>query len=144
MLAAVTAVTAGVGWLAVHAVGGPDPGLTPRRRLLGRPDPHAVVAIGLGVVIALVSILPAIGRPDELVDSPDAVYHLNRIRLFLDTGNLSIVHPTFYPNGFHSWIATGSSGSTAPAGAAVTDRHAATSAGTAEPVPTERIHRDAT
>ena len=107
VLAVVTMITAGLGWLAVHALGGHDPVLSPRRRLLGRPDPHVVVAIVLGVVIALVTILPAIGRPDELVDSPDAVYHLNRIRLFLDTGNFSIVHPTFYPNGFHSWIATG-------------------------------------
>ena len=114
VLAVVSAVTAGLGWLAVHAVGGHDPGLTPRRRLLGRPDPHVVVAIGLGVVIALVTILPAIGRPDELVDSPDAVYHLNRIRLFVDTGNLSIVHPTFYPNGFHAWIATGLQSGAAP------------------------------
>ena len=114
VLAVVTAVTAGLGWLAVHAVGGHDPVLTPRRRLLGRPDPHVVVAIGLGVVIALVTILPAIGRPDELVDSPDAVYHLNRIRLFLDTGNFSIVHPTFYPNGFHAWIATGLQSGAAP------------------------------
>ena len=59
-----------------------------------------------GVALALVTILPAIGRPDELVDSPDAVYHLNRIALFLDTGNFSIANPTFYPNGFHAWIAT--------------------------------------
>ena len=58
------------------------------------------------MLIALVTILPAIGRPDELVDSPDAVYHLNRIALFLDTGNFSIANPTFYPNGFHAWIAT--------------------------------------
>jgi hypothetical protein len=114
VLAAVTALTAGVGWLVVRALGGHDPVLTPRRRLLGRPDPHAVVAIGIGVVIALATILPAIGRPDELVDSPDAVYHLNRIRLFLDTGNFSIAHPTFYPNGFHSWIATGLQGAGAP------------------------------
>ena len=52
------------------------------------------------------TIVPAIGRPDELVDSPDAVYHLDRIRLFLETGNFSIVNPGFYPNGFHAWIAT--------------------------------------
>jgi hypothetical protein len=107
VLAGATAVTAALGWLVVHAVRGHDPVLTPHRRLLGRPDVHVVAAIGIGVVLALATILPAIGRPDELVDSPDAVYHLNRIRLFLDTGNFSIVHPTFYPNGFHSWIATG-------------------------------------
>jgi hypothetical protein len=114
LLAAATALTAGLGWLLVNAVRGHEPGLTPRRRLLGRPDVHVIAAIGIGVLIALATILPAIGRPDELVDSPDAVYHLNRIRLFLDTGNFSIVHPTFYPNGFHSWIATGLQGGAAP------------------------------
>ncbi len=82
------------------------PTVSPGRRLLGRPRPDVAVAIGLGVALALVTILPAIGRPDELVDSPDAVYHLNRIALFLDTGNFSIANPTFYPNGFHAWIAT--------------------------------------
>jgi hypothetical protein len=76
------------------------------RRVLGRPRPDVVVAVLVGVVIALVTILPAIGRPDELVDSPDAVYHLNRTRLFLDTGNFSIANPTFYPSGFHAWIAS--------------------------------------
>ena len=48
------------------------------------------------------------------MDSPAAVYHLTRIRLFLDTGNLSIFHPTFYPNGFHAWIATGLQSGAAP------------------------------
>ena len=76
------------------------------RRLLGRPRPDAVVAIAIGVGLALATILPAIGRPDELVDSPDAVYHLDRITTFLETGNFSIANPTFYPNGFHAWIAT--------------------------------------
>ncbi|ADU48785.1 hypothetical protein Intca_2276 [Intrasporangium calvum DSM 43043] len=115
VLAAVTAVTAAGGWLVVRGLRAHDPVLTPKRRLLGRPDPHAALAIGIGVVIALATILPAIGRPDELVDSPDAVYHLNRIRLFLETGNFSIVHPTFYPNGFHAWIATGLQSGVAPA-----------------------------
>ena len=82
------------------------PTVSPTRRLLGRPRPDVVGAIGIGVLVALVTVLPAIGRPDELVDSPDAVYHLNRIALFLDTGNFSIANPTFYPNGFHAWVAT--------------------------------------
>ena len=77
------------------------------RRLFGRPRPDAALAIAIAVVIALVTIVPTLGRPDELVDSPDAVYHLNRIRLFLDTGNFSIVNNSFYPNGFHAWVATG-------------------------------------
>jgi hypothetical protein len=65
------------------------------------------VAVVIGGVLALATILPAMGRPDELVDSPDAVYHLSRIKTFLETGNFSIANPTFYPNGFHSWVATG-------------------------------------
>ncbi len=77
------------------------------RRLFGRPRPDAVLAITVGVIIALVTIVPTLGSPDELVDSPDAVYHLDRIRLFLDTGNFSIANNTFYPNGFHAWVATG-------------------------------------
>ncbi|EWT01504.1 hypothetical protein N865_10175 [Intrasporangium oryzae NRRL B-24470] len=112
-LLAVTAIAAGIAWLVAHGLartrlGSAHPAdLTPARRLLGKPRPAAVAAIAIGFVLALVTILPAIGRPDELVDSPDAVYHLDRIRLFLETGNLSIANPTFYPNGFHSWIATG-------------------------------------
>ena len=113
-LAGVTVVAFAVAWGVGRLVGrlperwaGPEaPAVSPTRRLLGRPRPDVVGAIALGVLIALVTILPAIGRPDELVDSPDAVYHLNRIALFLDTGNFSIANPTFYPNGFHAWIAT--------------------------------------
>ncbi|MER7071234.1 DUF6541 family protein [Terrabacter sp. NPDC000476] len=105
-----TVVAAAVALLAMRLVGRRvgrhDTDLGPTRRLLGRPRPDAVVAVAIGVLLALATIVPAIGRPDELVDSPDAVYHLDRIRLFLDTGNFSIANPTFYPNGFHAWIAT--------------------------------------
>ena len=75
-----------------------------RRRARPRPAPARAAAPrrrrrrrDRASVLALVTILPAIGRPDELVDSPDAVYHLDRIRPFLETGNFSIVNPTFYP-----------------------------------------------
>ena len=105
-LAVVTLVAVGVALLGMRLFGRHDPDLGTARRFLGRPRPDAVIAIGIGVVLALATILPAIGRPDELVDSPDAVYHLDRIRTFLETGNFSIVNPTFYPNGFHAWIAT--------------------------------------
>ena len=97
---------AGAGWLLVHLLGRADPDLTPTRQLLGRPQWDVVVACTLGIVVALVTILPVVARPDELVDSPDAVYHLNRIRLFLDTGDFSMLNPSFYPNGFHAWVAT--------------------------------------
>ena len=113
-LAVVTIVAFAVAWgvgvlvgrLPARWAGADAPVVSPTRRLLGRPRPDVVGAIAMGVLIALVTILPAIGRPDELVDSPDAVYHLNRIALFLDTGNFSIANPTFYPNGFHAWVAT--------------------------------------
>ena len=106
-LVAVTAAAVAVALLVMRVIGRHDPDLGAARRFLGRPRPDAVVAILIGAALALATILPAIGRPDELVDSPDAVYHLDRIRTFLETGNLSIANPTFYPNGFHAWIATG-------------------------------------
>jgi hypothetical protein len=105
-LVGVTALAVGLAWGGMRLLGRDDPQLGTARRLLGRPRPDAVVAIAIGTVLALVTIIPAIGRPDELVDSPDAVYHLGRIKTFLETGNFSIANPTFYPNGFHSWIAT--------------------------------------
>ncbi len=106
-LVVVTAAAVGVAWAGMRLLGRGDPELGAARRLLGRPRPDAVAAIAIGAVLALATILPAMGRPDELVDSPDAVYHLGRIKTFLETGNFSIANPTFYPNGFHSWIATG-------------------------------------
>src|SRR5690242_1130332 len=106
-LVVVTLAAVGVALLGMRLFGRHDPDLGAARRFLGRPRPDAVVAICIGVVLALATILPAMGRPDELVDSPDAVYHLGRIRTFLETGNFSIANPTFYPNGFHSWVATG-------------------------------------
>src|SRR6478735_5000619 len=105
-LVVVTAVVAGLAWLGMRLFGHHDPGLRPVRRLLGRPRPDAVIAVAIGVVLALATIVPAIGRPDELVDSPDAVFHLGRIKTFLETGDFSLTNPIFYPNGFHSWIAT--------------------------------------
>jgi hypothetical protein len=106
-LAVVTAGAVGAAMLVMRLVGRHDRDLGVTRRFLGRPRPDAVVAVAVGAVLGLLTILPAIGRPDELVDSPDAVYHLDRIRTYLETGNFSIVNPTFYPNGFHSWIGTG-------------------------------------
>ena len=113
-LLVVTVLAACLAWLVaaaarrvLHRVRRPEPEVGAARRVLGRPNPDAFVAVLIGVVLAIATTLPAIGRPDELVDSPDAVYHLDRIRLFLETGNFSIANPTFYPNGFHAWIATG-------------------------------------
>lgn len=105
-LAAVTAVSFAVAWVARRLFGHHDTELHPARRLLGRPQPDAAVAIAIGAVLALATILPSIGRPDELVDSPDAVFHLSRIKTFLESGNFSIANPTLYPSGFHVWVGT--------------------------------------
>lgn len=94
------------GWLA-RSRGGRDPDLGLRRRLLGRPRPDVLVACLVGIIVALVTMLPAIGRPDNLVQSPDAVYHLGRLRTYVETGDFSLFNPAFYPNGFHAWVGTG-------------------------------------
>ncbi|MEO5744894.1 MAG: DUF6541 family protein [Terracoccus sp.] len=106
-MAAAYVLSIGVSRLVERRTGRAAARLEHTRRLFGRPHPDAALAIAVGVVIAIVTIVPTLGRPDELVDSPDAVYHLDRIRPFLDTGNFSIANNSFYPNGFHAWIATG-------------------------------------
>ncbi len=106
LVAGSTLAFAGGGWLLTR-LARRQPALSPGRRLLGRPHPDVAFASALGALLALATILPVVGRPDELVDSPDVVYHLDRIRLFLETGNFSLTNPSFYPNGFHAWVATG-------------------------------------
>ena len=62
---------------------------------------------GTGLVLA--AVLPAIGRPGKLVDSTDAVAHLNRIRQFLDTGvfsSLGSASGPAYPSAFHDIAGT--------------------------------------
>ncbi len=50
------------------------------------------IRLGLSVAAAVVACtaipaMLAIGTPDELVDSPDAVFHLIRLQVYLDAGN---------------------------------------------------------
>ena len=44
-------------------------------------------AAAAGVAGAAIPVMFAIGTPDELVDSPDAVFHLIRLQVYLDAGN---------------------------------------------------------
>ncbi|GAA1890272.1 DUF6541 family protein [Lapillicoccus jejuensis] len=67
----------------------------------------AAVAVVLGSAATLWAVLPAIGSPDELVDSTDVVAHLNRLRAFLDSGSFSSIGPpSSYPSGFHDLAGT--------------------------------------
>ncbi len=68
---------------------------------------------GTGMVLAVAALtalaigwpaVTGIGSPGELVDSPDAVFHLNRLRLYLDSGNASSLL-VGYPSGFHDLAA---------------------------------------
>ena len=64
----------------------------------------ALAGVAVGVLLVLVAALPGIQRPGEMVQSTDAVAHLNRIRRFLDTDVFSSWgspgHPA-YPSAFH-------------------------------------------
>ena len=71
-----------------------------------RPRWPSVAGVGLGVAAVLAAAVPAMGSPHELVDSTDAVAHLNRIRAFLDTTNFSSLRAPSYPSGFHDIAAT--------------------------------------
>jgi Family of unknown function (DUF6541) len=105
LLLAGTAVGALVAYLAGFAV-------RPRGRV---PSGHATrdpertswfafAGVSLGIVLVLLAVLPGLGRSDEMVQSTDAVAHLNRIRRFLETGVFSSLgspgHPA-YPSAFH-------------------------------------------
>ncbi|MEP6649740.1 MAG: DUF6541 family protein [Lapillicoccus sp.] len=64
----------------------------------------ALAGVGLGVLLVLVAVLPGMQRPDEMVQSTDAVAHLNRIRRFLDTevfSSLGSPGQPAYPSAFH-------------------------------------------
>ena len=78
----------------------------PRTREPRRTALLSAVGFGLGALAVLGSVLPAIQTPGELVDSTDAVAHLNRIRAFLDTGSFSSLGRPAYPSGFHDVAAT--------------------------------------
>ncbi len=63
----------------------------------------------VGSALVLAAALPAISTPDELVDSTDAVAHLNRVRQFLDTGvfsSLGSASGPAYPSAFHDVAGT--------------------------------------
>ena len=75
----------------------------------GRTSWFALGGVSLGVLLVLVAVLPGIERPDKMVQSTDAVAHLNRIRRFLETDVFSSLgsadHPA-YPSAFHDIAGT--------------------------------------
>ncbi|HEX8972927.1 DUF6541 family protein [Oryzihumus sp.] len=89
-------------------------GLALRARRSSRPSPERtgvrLAAAGsalLGAVMSLASSVPGMGTPDNLVDSPDVVFHLNRVRSMLSSGDTSSLGATgFYPSGFHDLAVT--------------------------------------
>ncbi len=88
-------VAAGVGMLLRTRWPRPAVADPPRSRAL------ALGGVALGTVAVLAAALPGVGRPDELVDSTDAVVHLNRVRGFLEHRNFSSLTAPSYPSGFH-------------------------------------------
>lgn len=113
----VVALTVGVGWVLAALVG-----------LLLRRAPAAVsggdadgrrltawgwVASALGLVAVSVPAMWGMGRPDGLPNQPDTLFHLNTIRLVLETGDGSSLHAGalhspagtgFYPAAFHDLV----------------------------------------
>ncbi|HEX2706005.1 MAG TPA: DUF6541 family protein [Candidatus Lustribacter sp.] len=82
----------------------PAPGIAVRGGSHRTTDRFALAAaLAAGVVIGVAAAV-AMRVPDELVDSPDAVFHVNRLRVYLDGGNASSL--LFgYPSGFHDLAA---------------------------------------
>jgi hypothetical protein len=69
----------------------------------------ALAGVGLGSVLVLLAVLPGIHLPGEMVQSTDAVAHLNRIRRFLDTevfSSLGSPGQSAYPSAFHDVAAS--------------------------------------
>lgn len=79
-------------------------GATPRRSDPVRSRWFAGLGVAGGVLLVLAAVVPGIRSPGELVDSTDAVAHLNRLRRYLDDEVFSSLgtagHPA-YPSGFH-------------------------------------------
>lgn len=65
-----------------------------------------ILAVLVAAALTLTVAVPALRSPEALVQSPDVVFHLNRIRLYSDTGTMSVTYPAFYPSAFHAWVAT--------------------------------------
>lgn len=104
-LTALAALGAGVVGRLLARAGGRPPGPVPRTATGWWPATGLV--LGVAALTALAVGWPAvagIGSPGELVDSPDAVFHLNRLRMYLDGGNASSLLAG-YPSGFHDLAA---------------------------------------
>ena len=88
-----------VGWLLRPAVARHRDGRDPRRTSW-----FCLLGAGVGGFAVLLAGMIGMRTPDELVDSTDAVAHLNRLRQYLTDGNFSSLgqpgHAP-YPSGFH-------------------------------------------
>jgi hypothetical protein len=100
-------------------------GLLLRRRFVlppapGRPREWGTVfawslaAAAIGGSLVALSVLPAIGHPDNPSQTYDAIFHLNAVRWILDTSDASPLHMTmstpaygtsFYPTPWHAIVA---------------------------------------
>ena len=94
--AVAAAVCAALGWLLRDRFGPPAPRPRPRRIDYAAMVVAALTVVSLGAVLA-----HAMGTPTELVDSPDAVFHANRLRTYLEAGNASSLL-IGYPSAFHA------------------------------------------
>src|SRR5665647_864579 len=89
----------------------PAPG---RPREWGTAFAWSLAAVALGGSLVALSVLPAIGHPDNPSQTYDAIFHLNAVRWILDTSDASPVHMTmstpaygtsFYPTPWHAIVA---------------------------------------
>ncbi len=64
-------------------------------------------AYALGVLAIAIPAMSGMGDPGEIIDSPDSVFHLSRIRSILLTGDASSFAGPFYPSAFHEMVTAG-------------------------------------
>ncbi|MGZ4635001.1 DUF6541 family protein [Oryzihumus sp.] len=58
----------------------------------------------IGAVLQAAVVLRGIGRPSSISQTPDVMFHLNRMRTMLDSGDISSLVGGFYPSAFHDVV----------------------------------------